>query len=647
MQQLRALFNPIKIGKMELKNRVVMLPVTTGFGEADETVGDHLIDFFVERAKGGVGLIIVPFSPTYVGCPMEPGLHDDRFIPGARRLTEAVHRYGSKVAAQLITHYHLTTKEEGPAEVVGPSAVANMMLRCTARALSIEEIHWLVQEYGKAAARAYEANFDGIELVVAGGYLLNRFYSPSSNKRTDEYGGSLENRMRIILEIVERIRQTAGEDYPLICRLNVQENMEGGYTIEDEEPRAAARMLEAAGVSAIEALTSWHESAVPVVTQSVPRGAFVYLAERVKGVVSIPVIAVNRINDAVLADKILSEGKADLIGMARALIADPELLNKAKEGRPDEIVPCTACSSCFADALSAYRDWGPQTKPAISCTVNPRVGKEAEYVLEPAKRAKKTLVVGGGPAGMEAAITAALRGHEVTLCEEGSELGGTLRIACIPPYKDEMAALMRSLIARTQKAGVQVKPLARVDANTIEEEKPDVVILATGGTAIIPDIPGSQGNNVVTAEEVLTGQREVGRAVVIAGGGMVGCETAEFLVQRGKTVTVVEMLGRMAADVVSTYRPFFLARLRAAGVKLETNVKVEEITDRGVRVSRDGVSDFIGSDSVVLALGYRANKQLAESLEGKVAELYSVGDCAKPRTTKEAIEEGFHIGLEI
>jgi len=647
MQQLRNLFNPIKIGKMELNNRVVMLPVTTGFAEDDATVGDRFISYFAERARGGVGLIIIPFGPTYVGCPMQPSLHDDRFIPGARRLTDAVHSYGSKIAAQLITQYHLITKEGGPPEVVAPSPVPNVMMRCTPRALSIEEIHWLIEEYGKAAVRAHQANFDAVELIVAGGYLLNRFFSPSSNKRTDEYGGSLENRMRIILEIVDKIKQRVGEDYPITCRLNVHENIERGYTIEDEEPREAARMLEAAGIKAINVYTGWHESPVPTVQHSVPRGAFVYLAERIKGVVSIPVIAANRINDPVLADRILDEGKADLVGMGRAFIADPELLNKAKEGRIEEIVPCTACSNCLDDMLSAYRDWGTQTKPAISCTVNPRAGKEAEYVLEPAKRAKKILVGGGGPAGMEAAITAASRGHQVTLYEKGDELGGTLLIASIPPYKDEMAALMRSLIARLHKAGVQVKLSAPVEAKTIEEEKPDAVILATGGTPIIPDVPGSHGKNVVTAEEVLTGQKEVGQSVIIAGGGMVGCETADFLAQRGKTVTVVEMLGRMAADVVATYRPFFLARLRAAGIKMETNAKVEEITDQGVRVSRNGATDFIGGDTVVLAMGYKTNKQLAQSLGGKVAELYSVGDCVKPRTTKEAIEEGFRIGLRI
>ena len=620
-----------------------MLPITTGYNESDNTIGDRIVNYFVERAKGGVGLIIVPFSPIYTGSPMQPGLYHDRFIAGARRLTNEVHAYGTKIAAQLITQYHLVTNGEGSPEVVGPSPVLNRMMRCTPKVLAIEEIHRLVEEYGKAARRAREAGFDAVEVIVAGGYLLNRFLSPITNKRQDEYGGSLENRMRITLEVIESMRKGAGEDYPITCRINVEEQMEGGYIIEDS--KEVVRALEAAGVQALNIYTGWHESPVPTIQQSVPRGAFVYLAEKVKGWVSIPVIAANRINDPVLAEEILAEGKADLIGMARALLADPELPNKAREGRFEEIVPCIACSHCLAEVLAAYRDWG---KPVSTfCTVNPRAGKEAEYVIKPAERVKKVFVVGGGPGGMEAARVAAIRGHQVTLYEKGSELGGRLLIASIPPYKDEINALLKSLIARMQKAGVEVKLNTEVGVKTIEEERPDVVVLATGAVPIIPDIPGIHGDNVATAEEVLTGGKEVGKEVIIVGGGMVGCETAEFLAQQGKKVAVVEMLGRMANDVVATYRPFFLARLTQAGVRMETKAKVEEITDRGIRVSRDGTVELFAGDTVVLAVGFESNKGLAEELEGKVPSLQLIGDCNEPRKIKEAIEEGFCVGMGI
>lgn len=642
MVQFTNLFRSTRVGKVELKNRIVMLPMTTGYNEADEMVGDRFINYFVERAKGGVGLIIVPFTPICAGSPMQPGLYHDRFIPGARRLTNEVHAYGTKIAAQFITQYHLVTNE-GPPEVVGPSPVLNQMMRCVPKVLSIEKIHCLVEEYGKAARRAREAGFDAVEVVVAAGYLLNRFLSPITNKRQDEYGGSLENRMRIILEIIENIREGAGRDYPITCRINVEEQMEGGHTIDDS--KEVVRALEAAGVQAMSIYTGWHESPVPTVQQSVPRGAFVYLAEKVKSWVNIPVIAANRINDPVLAEKILAEEKADLIGMARALLADPELPNKARGGRIEEIVPCIACSHCLAEVMAAYRDWG---KPVSTfCTVNPRAGKEAEYVIKPAKRVKKVFVVGGGPGGLEVARVAAVKGHKVTLYERGSELGGRLLIASIPPYKDEIKALVKSLIARMQKAGVETKLNTEVGVKMVEEEKPDVVILATGALPIIPDIPGIHGDNVATAEEVLTGLKEVGKEVIIIGGGMVGCETAEFLARQGRKVTVVEMLGRIANDVVATYRPFFLSRLTKAGVRMETKAKVEEITDRGIRVSRDGTVEFFGGDTVVLAVGFESDKRLAEELNHKVASLYLVGDSVEPRKIKEAIEEGFCVGMKI
>lgn len=643
MAKLENLFMPIKVGKEELRNRIVMLALTTGYNEPDNTVGDRIINFYAERAKGGVGLIIVPFTAVDIASPAQPGLFHDRFIPSAHRLTDAVHAHGAKIAAQLLTQYHWVTAEGGSPEVVGPSPILNQMMRCTPKALTIEEIHRLVEEHARAAWRAREAGFDAVELPIVGGYLLNRFLSPHSNKREDEYGGSLENRLRLPLEIIEAIKQSAGEDYAIICRLNVEEFMEGGHTIEDSKKVAA--VLEASGVEAINVYVGWHECPVPTVQMLVPRGAFVYLAEDIKKVVKIPVIAANRINDPILADKILSEGKADLIGMARALLADPEFPNKAREGRIDEIVPCIACSYCLAEILAAYKDW---EKPVSTfCVVNPRAGKELEYAIRPAPVPKRVFVVGGGPGGTETAIVAASRGHQVTLYEKGDRLGGQLLTASLPPHKDEIDALVGSLIVRTREAGVEVKLNTEVDIKTIEQAKPDVVVLATGATPIIPDIPGARGNNVVTAVEVLTGQKEVGETVIVIGGGMVGCETAEFLAQRGKKISIVEMLPRIGNDIVATNRPFTLARLRQAGIRMDTNTKVEEITNKGVRVSRDGVSDFLEGDTAVLAVGFTANKELADELEGRVAALYSVGDCVEARMIREAIEEGFRVGMEI
>jgi len=645
MQQFKYLFTPIRIGTMEIRNRIVMLPLTTGFCESDETLGNRFINFYAERAKGGTGLIIVPFSPVPAGSPMEPGLYNDRFIPGVRRLTDTIHAHGAKVAAQLITSYHVMFKDGLP-EVVGPSPVMNQMLRIIPRPLTVEEICHIVKEYGQAARRARKCGFDAVEVLVGGGYLLNRFLSPISNRREDEYGGSLENRMRIILEVIEGMRREVGKDFPIGCRLNVDEQMEGGHTVEDS--RKVARILEKAGIQMINVYTGWHESPVPTVQASLPKGAFVHLAEEMKGCVGIPVIAANRINDPIIAEKVLAEGKADLIGMARALLADPELPNKTREGKVDEIVPCLACSNCLTEIVTTYKDWG---KPVSTyCSVNPQAGKEAESIIEPTKTPKIVFVIGGGPAGMQAAITAAGRGHKVTLFDRRDELGGQLLIASIPPYKDEIMALVKSLAVRTRRAGVAIRLKTDVGPETIEEAKPDVLIVAAGATSLVPDIPGVNGQNVVSVDDVLTGAKSVSGNVLIVGGGMVGCETAEFLLERVKDVkqvTVLEMLKRMADNVSPTYRPFFLARLKKAGIKMETGTTVEEIAKDGVKVTREGVTNFIKGDAVVLAVGFKANYPLDEKIRERVPEVYSIGDCVMPRTIKEAIEEGFHIGRKI
>ena len=641
----RHLFTPLNIGRMELRNRIVMLPMTTGYGEADETVGDRFIDFFAERARGGAGLIVIPFSPVAAGSPVEPGIFDDRFLPGVRRLTSAIAAQGAKSSCQLITSYHVILRDGVP-EAVAPSEVPNQILRLTPRAITREEIRFIVTAYGTAARRVREGGFDALEILVGGGYLLNRFLSPLGNRREDEYGGSLENRMRIILEVVASIRKAVGDDFPVGVRLNLDEQMPGGHTV--TEAKIVARALEEAGVNFINSYTGWHESPIPTVAPSLPKGAFAPLTGTVRSAVGIPVIAANRINDPVVAEEILAAGQADLVGMARALLADPELPNKAMAGRMDEIVPCIACSRCLGKIMSIYKTWGEGAN--AFCSVNPLAGREGQVMLESVQKPKKVFVVGGGPAGLEAARTAAARGHRVTLFEKEGETGGWLRVGCLPPHKEEIRTLAKSLTARARKAGAVIRLHHAADPQSLAAEKPDVIVLAVGAAPLIPPIPGIDAPHVVSAEEILTGQKAVHGSVVVIGGGLVGCETAEFLLAKGNgvtAVTVVEMLDRMAATVSVTYRPFFLARLKKMGIGMETHTVVEEITPQGVKVSRKGLPDFIPGDFVILAVGLKADPALAESFRGIAPEFYEVGDCVRPRMIKEAVEEGFAAGMKI
>jgi len=630
------LFTPGRIGNMEVRNRIVMLPMTMGYSEADGTVGERFITYFAERAKGGAGLIIIPFTPLYAGSHMAPGVFDDRYLPGIRKLTAAIQSHGAKAACQLITAYSMVFGDNPP-ELVGPSPVPNKLMRGTPRALTTEEIRGLVEAYGKAARRAREGGFDALEFIVGAGYILNRFLSPIGNLREDEYGGSLENRMRIILEIIASIRKEAGEDFPVGVRLNAEEQMPGGYTIDDA--KIIARALEQAGVNFINTYTGWHESSIPTVAPFVPKGAFAILSEKIRSVVSIPVIAANRINDPVTAERILANGQADFIGMGRALIADPYLPNKAKEGRIEEIVTCQACGNCLSDIMVVYRD--PHCGASTTCTVNPFAGREFKYIVSPAAKSKKVFIAGAGPAGMEAALIAAERGHRVTLFEKENEPGGWLRIGCLPPHKEDIANLSRSLAVRAKKAGAEFRLGSTLDVRTLEQEQPDVLIVAVGASPIIPDIPGIRGANVVSAEDVLTQKKKVQGRIIIIGGGLVGCETAEFLMTKGQnitSVTVLEMMDRLAPTVSSSYRPFFLGMLKMLGIRLEKRTIVEEVTGTGVRVNRQGTDEFIEADAVVLAAGLRVDPKTVEVFQGKAPEVYTVGDCVRPRMIREAVD---------
>lgn len=635
MSNLDHLFQPIEIAGLELPNRIVFLAAATEYYD-NGYVSQRERDYLVARARGGVGLLTTGMIvPAFMDNLPLNVIYDDKFVPALRELTDAVHAEGAKIAAQIGIQYYWSKGEAEPVEEVGPSAVATRR-NSNPRELTVDEIRQIVQDFGEAARRARGAGLDAVEIHCGIGYLINRFLSPLTNRRTDGYGGSLENRMRFMLEIVASSKREVGDDYPLICRMCADDFMQGGQGL--DETRQMAIALETAGVHCLNVAAGWHECRTPLVYMSVPRGNFVYLAEEIKKVVNVPVIAGYRVNDPVLAGSIIADGRADLVGVARALIADPEFPNKAREGRYDDIRPCIACGHC----LDAVMLGAP-----VACAVNPQVGKEAEYTGQPTDKPKKVYVVGGGPAGMEAAAEAARRGHKVSLFERSGKLGGNLLLAAVPSYKWEIKNLINYLETQLRKSGVEVMLNSEVNEAVIGEGKPDAVIVATGSRPVIPDIPGVKEQNVATALEVLAGDKEVGERVVVVGGGQVGCETAEYLAEKGKQVTIVEMLRRLGNDIGVTTRWVVVQRLRDAGIGIKTNARVIEITDTGVKVVRDDSSEFFEVDSVVLAVGLEPNNELLKRLTGKVADFHAIGDCVEPQKIFNAIESGSRVAGEI
>lgn len=672
----KKLFEPIKIGNMELKNRIKLPAMGIAMAE-DGVVTEQAKAFYAERAKGGVALIGLSCTATrLIQGPMF-GIFDDRFIPGLRELVESIHANGAKVYAQMGVGYSWAFGD-GPVEHISPSGITPTGRPGTAfrlggpleptmpKALSVDEIHQMVDAYGNAALRAQQAGFDGVEVIASVSYTISQFLSPLTNKRTDEYGGSLENRMRFLLEIIENIKSKTGEDYPITCRLSGADLMEPkGYDLEDT--KKMARMLEKAGVAEIDVMSGWHYAAVPIIQTPVPQGAWVYLAEGVKSAVDIPVAAGTQIQDPMVAEWVVAGGKADMVYMARALVADPELPNKAREGRLKDIRPCMNCCRC----ISAVDD------PPIFCSVNARMGREAEYPSDkPAASSKSVLVVGAGPGGIEAARIASLRGHKVTLCDQNPRPGGALLLASITNRR--MEPVLNYMKREIEKLPIEVKLNTQVTPALVEKMKPDVVVLALGGAASAPEVPG--GSDIVLDRgdvQAILGGHPIPKGgflrklvfylgalfvryfyrpsvirwllrfsfpfkkrVVVVGGNFAGCELAETLVDRGKKVTIIEESGRLGSDIEITHRWVFLDKLRKAGTKMFKEAKVTEITNKGVKISQAGSTEFIEADTVV-KVGITTNTGLAQELEGRVPELHLVGDCAEPGKLMEAIASGF------
>jgi len=645
MEPLTKLFEPASIGTMELKNRIIMAPMGTFFADEDGLVTERLCRYYAERARGGVALIVVEVTavaPEGKASARELRVYGDGVIPGLKRLVDTVHRNGAKIAIQF--HHAGRQRRAEPADgppgpPVAPSAIPCRLMKVMPRALTIGEIEALVEAFAEAARRAQEAGFDAVMYHGAHGYLICEFLSPYSNKRTDKYGGDLDGRMRFALEIVARSKEKVGSDFPILFRISADEYVPGGLNI--DETCIMAQRLQDAGVHCVDVSVGNYESGQIVQSGWLPRGCLVPLAMEIKKAVTIPVSVAGRINDPVLANSIIEQGKSDFVSLGRALLADAEFANKAREGRLEDIRMCTACCLCMDTVVA-------NDQPLI-CAVNATVGKEEESTLVPASRSKRVLVVGGGPAGMEAARVAALRGHVVTLYEKERVLGGQLTIAAVPPGKQELANITKFLGHELSKLGVHVRMGERATVEAIVEMKPDAVVIATGSFTALPDIEGASLPHVVLARDVLRDSKMVGQRVVVVGGGRVGCETADLLVNQGKEVTLVRMSGHghLAGDMGVLTRTQYLVRLRQLPMTIEANSPVEKITKEGVIIRKDGKSTLVQADSVVLAPMPKPDNRLAEQLKDITPELHVIGDCAEPRGIADAIHEGFRIASEL
>ncbi|MFA5374941.1 MAG: FAD-dependent oxidoreductase [Dehalococcoidia bacterium] len=691
MTKLTHLFSPIKIGSMELKNRIVMTCANASGGG-----GEHVLQYYAERARGGCGLLIVGgmytydtgLAKTFYGgrkdvTPEEEqairefALYGEELLPFLQKFTDTMHEGGAKVCAQLLMTYEWKhdwkKNKKGATELVSATDGYEPARLGKARGLKTEEIKQIIGEYGDAALIAKKAGFDAIEIHAGIGYFLNQFLSPHTNKRTDEYGGSPEKRQRMLMEIIADCKKKAGDDYPIIVRISAEDFMEGGNKLEDTKPIAVE--LEKAGIAAIDVETGWHESSTPMVQQWVNPGQYVYLAEEIKKVVKVPVMTAYRIWDPKHADRIVSEGKADLVGMARALVADPDLPNKALNDQIYDINYCIACCRCLDTAIS---------HECPSCAVNARVGREAVYPAKMARVVKKVLVIGGGPAGMEAARVAASRGHTVTLCDRNRQLGGALLLAQV--LNTELPKFLRYMARQVKTTPMEIRLERNVDADYVDKQKPDVVIVATGGVPPKVEIPGANLPNVISSHDILEamvrapkkggifnrtmwifGSRALRRMqnpeqlrqalklpfpfrknVVIIGGGFSGCELADTLAELGKKVTILEKSKRLGYDIGITTRWVALKRLADFKVQMKKNAKVVEITKKGVKATVEGKEKFYEAGTVVLTLPLETDDTLASQIEAKGYKVYRVGDCsASGGRIMEAIAAGFKAGYEI
>ncbi|MFC2001930.1 FAD-dependent oxidoreductase [Chloroflexota bacterium] len=637
-----ALFKPINIGNMTVKNRIAMAPMGTGFFTEDGLVTERAKNYYEARARGGAGLVIVENTSVdfyrAMSHPNRPAIDKELALPGLTELSHVIKKHGARAIIQL-NHTGKNAKSKlGGFQPVAASPIpypgGHSPQGEIPRELTIEEIHQIVNLFAAAADRAKRAGFEGIEVHAAHAYLIAEFLSPFSNKRLDGYGGSIENRARILIEIVAGIRKSVGREYPLWCRINGREyGIKDGFTL-DEAKAIAVKLNDIVDAIHVSAYGYGHSSNIN--TPDSP-GELLTLAAEIKKVVSVPVIAVGRLSPE-MGEQALKEGKADIIAIGRGLVADPELPRKVISGRLEDIRPCIACHHCADVRLSKTN--------SMECAVNAAAGREGEYRIIGAQQHKRIIIIGGGPAGMEAARVLTLRGHEVVLFEKEDHLGGQMSLAMIPPHKrDRIEPLITYFVTQLDRLGVEIRLNTEANVEIIRNLNSNVAILAAGATPIVPQLPGIEQANVATAVDILADRAEAGRKVVIIGGGSTGCETAEFLFEKGKEVTVVEMLPDLAVDMGFRDRSKLLDRITELPISFITKAMCSEIHKDGLTViDREQKNLFISADTVVLAAGSKPNNSLFFLLRAKGFETFLAGDCWRLERIAGAISDGFRLG---
>ncbi|MFK4473464.1 2-enoate reductase [Paenibacillus sp. RC73] len=664
-EEHQILYEPMKIGKLEIKNRFVMAPMGPGgLCDADGTFNERGVEYYVERAKGGTGLLIT--GVTMVENEIEkcalpsmpcPTLNPLNFVKTGKMMTERIHAYGTKIFLQLSAGFgRVSIPSIVGKTAVAPSPIPHRWLPdVTCRELTIDEIHTYIRKFAESAAIAKKAGFDGIEIhAVHEGYLLDQFAISFFNHRKDEYGGSLRNRLRFAIEIVQAIKAECGQDFPVSLRYSIKSFIkdwrQGGLPGEEfkeqgrdiEEGIEAAKILEEAGYDAfngdVGSYDSWYWAHPPMYQE---KGLYLPYNKILKTILKVPVITAGRLDNPDLASKAIREGKTDMIALGRPLLADADIPNKIKAGKIEKIRPCLSCQEGCMGRLASFA--------TISCAVNPACGREKDYALGKADQSKKVLVIGGGPAGCEAARVAAIRGHHVTLFDKNNRLGGNLIPGGIPDFKEDDHLLAAWYEGELKDLKVDVRLNTEVNRTTVKEYAADVVIFATGSSPKTFSIGTS--TKVYSAEEVLLGKKDPGASTVIVGGGLVGCETALWLADQGKKVTLVEM----QEDILTVGGPLCHANedmlrdlVAFKDIHLLTNAKIVDANDQEfVLKNKNGEETILKADSAILAVGYTPQQSLYEDIQNDVSEAYLIGDAKQVQNIMYAVWDAYEVTRNI